>query len=55
VVAVEPVGDRYRISVNATPSVVAEVTAGAVRDIGLKEGSRVWIAIKATEVDVYPA
>jgi len=55
VVAVEPVGDRYRISVDATPSVVAEVTQGAVRDVGLKEGTPVWIAIKATEVDVYPA
>jgi molybdate transport system ATP-binding protein len=52
---VEPVGDRYRVEVDATPSVVAEVTAAAVREIGLHEGVDVWVAIKATEVDVYPA
>jgi molybdate transport system ATP-binding protein len=53
--AVEPVGDRYRVEVDATPSVVAEVTAAAVEEIGLREGADVWVAIKATEVDVYPA
>lgn len=53
--AVEPVGDRFRVRIDATPPVVAEVTAGAVLDIGLTEGVDVWIAIKATEIDVYPA
>jgi molybdate transport system ATP-binding protein len=55
VTAVEPVGDRYRVEVDSTPSVVAEVTPEAVREIGLREGVEVWAAIKATEVDVYPA
>jgi len=26
-----------------------------VRDIGLAEGVDVWVAVKATEIDVYPA
>jgi molybdate transport system ATP-binding protein len=55
VATVEPVGDRYRINIDAVPPVVAEVTAAAVRDIGLAEGVSVWVAIKATEVEVYPA
>ncbi len=52
---VEPVGDRYRVDIDATPPVVAEVTAAAVRDIGLTEGVAVWVAVKATEIEVYPA
>lgn len=55
VTAVEPVGDRYRVRVDATPPVVAEVTASAVRDLGLVERTPVWVAVKATELDVYPA
>jgi molybdate transport system ATP-binding protein len=55
IIAVEPVGDRYRIRIDSTPPVVAEVTGTAVHDIGLAEGADVWIAIKATEIDVYPA
>jgi molybdate transport system ATP-binding protein len=54
VASVEAVGDRYRVRIDATPPVVAEVTADAVRDIGLAEGAAVWVAIKATEIDVYP-
>ena len=52
--AVEPVGDRLRVRVAATPPIVAEVTSTAVREIGLAEGTEVWVAVKATEVDVYP-
>ena len=55
ITAVEPVGDRLRVRVAGTPSVVAEVTAGAVREVGLAEDVEVWVAVKATEIDVYPA
>ena len=55
VAAVEAVGDRLRVRVDANPPVVAEVTAAAVADIGLVEGVDVWVAVKATEVVVYPA
>ena len=53
--AVEPVGDRYRVDVDAAPPVVAEVTPASVDELGLAEGAEVWVSIKATEVDVYPA
>ena len=55
VAAVEPVGDRFRVQVDASPSVVAAVTSAAVSDIGLTDGTEVWVAVKATELDVYPA
>jgi molybdopterin-binding protein len=35
--------------------VVAEVTVAAVKELGLHEGMAVWVAVKATEVDVYAA
>lgn len=55
VTAIEPVGDRLRVRVDASPQVVAEVTTGAVCEIGLHEAAEVWVAVKATEIDVYPA
>ncbi len=55
VATVEPLGDRLRVRVDAAPAVVAEVTAGGGRQVGLAEGAPVWISVKATEIDVYPA
>jgi molybdate transport system ATP-binding protein len=51
---VEPMGDRVRVRILAAPPIVAEVTAAAAADIGLIPGSEVWVAVKATEIDVYP-
>ena len=48
-------GDRLRVRVDANPSVVAEVTASAVAEMGLVDEADVWVAVKATEVVVYPA
>jgi molybdopterin-binding protein len=36
-------------------SLVAEVTPAAIKELGLDEGSEVWVAFKATEVAVYPS
>jgi molybdate transport system ATP-binding protein len=47
-------GDRVRIHVDGAVPIVAEVTAGAVGDLGLHDGVDVWASVKATEVDVYP-
>jgi molybdate transport system ATP-binding protein len=55
VVAVESVGTRLRVQVDATPAITAEITPGARDELGLTEGAAVWIAVKATEVAVYPA
>jgi molybdate transport system ATP-binding protein len=51
---VDLLGDRVRIHVDGVVPVVAEVTAGAVGDLGLHDGVDVWASVKATEVDVYP-
>ena len=48
-------GDRVRVRLSGLPSIVAEVTPAAVRELGLDRGDQVWVAVKATEVSVYPA
>ena len=35
--------------------IVAEVTPAAVAELRLAEGGQVWVSVKATEIDVYPA
>ena len=53
--SVEAVGDRVRVRVDGTPPVTAELTTTATAELGLQAGSEVWVAVKATEIDVYPA
>jgi len=48
-------GDRVRVRLTGSPPIVAEVTPAAVRELGLDRGDQVWVAVKATEVNVYPA
>jgi len=48
-------GDRVRVRLQGSPSIVAEVTPAAVRELGLDRGDLVWIGVKATEVIVYAA
>jgi molybdate transport system ATP-binding protein len=55
VASTEAVGERVRVRVEGAPTLVAEVTAASVTDLGIGEGAEVWCSVKATEVDVYPA
>jgi molybdate transport system ATP-binding protein len=48
-------GERVRVQVNGPVPLVAEVTPSAVRDLDLHAGAPVWVAVKATEISVYPA
>ena len=48
-------GDRVRVRVGGPLEIVAEVTAAAVAELRLADGGPVWVAVKATEVAVYPA
>ena len=52
---VESDAGRVRIRVEGAIPVVAEVTPAAVAELSLIEGEEIWVAIKATEVSVYPA
>jgi molybdate transport system ATP-binding protein len=52
---VDPEGDRARVHVDTPVPITAEVTAGALADLALAEGSPVWVSVKATEVALYQA
>jgi molybdate transport system ATP-binding protein len=53
--AVERVGDRIRVQLLGPPNIVAEITPAAASDLAVGEGTALWVAVKATEVDVYAA
>jgi molybdate transport system ATP-binding protein len=48
-------GERARVSVAGPVRVVAEVTTGALKELDLVAAGPVWVSIKATEIQVYPA
>jgi len=55
VAELEPLGERVRVRLDGPPPIVAELTASAATELGLRTGSRVWASVKATELAVYPA
>lgn len=48
-------GDRVRVRLAGVVPITAEVTRAAIGELGLDRGEEVWIAVKATEIDVYAA
>lgn len=54
VAGIDPQGDRWRVGIEGSIALVAEVTPAAAVELHLAEGGEVYAAIKATEVDVYP-
>ncbi|HBL07944.1 MAG TPA: ABC transporter ATP-binding protein [Acidimicrobiaceae bacterium] len=55
VAELQPALDRIRVVLDGPLPLVAEVTPGAVEVLELEPGSRVWAAVKATEITVHPA
>jgi molybdate transport system ATP-binding protein len=51
----EAAGDRVRIALDGAPALLADVTAAAVAELRLVPGEQVFAAVKATDIDVYPA
>ena len=51
---VEALGERVRVSVAGSPSVLVDVTPSAVADLHVAVGDPVWLSAKATELEVYP-
>jgi molybdate transport system ATP-binding protein len=47
--------DRVRLDVDGEVPAYVDVTPAAVADLGLAPGTSVWLAVKSTEIDVYPA
>lgn len=48
-------GDAVRVALAGELPLLADVTPAAVRDLQVERGAVLWAAVKATEVDVYPA
>ena len=48
-------GDRVRVRVGGQVPIVAEITPAAAAELDLAGGGPVWVSVKATEVQVYPA
>jgi len=51
---IESIGDRVRVTVSGSPTVMVDVTADAVADLRVRRGTEVWLSAKATELEVYP-
>jgi molybdate transport system ATP-binding protein len=52
---IERLGDQVRVHLDGPISVAADVTQGAVADLGLAADQRLWAAVKASETHSYPA
>jgi molybdate transport system ATP-binding protein len=55
VIDVDPLGERVRVWLSGPPAIVAEVTREAVAALRLDVGSEVWVVLKATEIEAFPA
>ena len=59
IATLEPHGEGVRVEVAEVPdrtsSVLAEVTPAAVTELDLRPGREVWVAVKASEIEAYPA
>ena len=47
--------DRVRLDLHGQPPALADVTPAAVAELALDPGSRVWLSVKATDLEVYPS
>ncbi|MFC1414001.1 ABC transporter ATP-binding protein [Streptacidiphilus sp. N1-12] len=47
-------GDQVRLDLTGELRLTADLTQGAVAELGLIEGSTVWAAVKATQTHAYP-
>lgn len=52
VLRIEHYGDRVRLQLGVPLALTAEITPGSEQALEIKEGTSVWISIKATEVDL---
>ena len=55
VTGLELLGDRVRVALSGSPSALVDVTPAAVAELDLSPGRRLYVSLKATEVEVYPA
>ncbi len=53
--AIDDEGERARVRVDGPVALTAEITARSRRDLGLAVGDRIWISVKATEIELFAA
>jgi molybdate transport system ATP-binding protein len=58
VTSLEPHGAGVRVEIRGAPdgssSILAEITPAAVADLEIVPGSATWVAVKASDIEVYP-
>jgi molybdate transport system ATP-binding protein len=47
-------GQRARVRLATSPELIAEITAGSVERLGVRDGVETWASFKAVEVEVHP-
>lgn len=52
---IDRLGDRVRVGIDGPLHLVAEITVSALDTLELRPGDRVAAAVKATDIEVYPA
>lgn len=55
VAGVERFGDQVRVRLDGAVPLSADITAAALAELGPRPGDRLWAAVKASEVECYPA
>jgi len=45
--------DRVRLDLHGQPPALVDVTPAAVAELSLRQGSQVWLTVKATDLEVY--
>lgn len=55
VTGLEQHANLTRVRLDGAPTVLADITSAAVAELRLHRGMRLWAAVKATEIHVYPA
>ncbi|MGY2034524.1 ABC transporter ATP-binding protein [Nocardia gipuzkoensis] len=55
VAAIEQHAHTIRVRLDGAPPVLADITPATVADLRLRTGTRLWAAVKATEIRTYPA
>ncbi|MGO4612736.1 ABC transporter ATP-binding protein [Nocardia sp. 2YAB30] len=53
--SIEQHAHTIRVRLDGTPPVLADVTPATVAELRLRPGTRLWAAVKATEIHTYPA
>ena len=47
--------DRVRVHLDGPVPIVAQITAAALADLAIAEGDELWVAVKSTEIEHWPA